>query len=263
MKREINELRQQEAIATRIFTALAADRDVSAILQGLRNRDDLFSIAKAIKYPEPSEASSFPSPNIQDDSIASDSPSDQYASTEASSSQRGFGGPTSSPADISSAKSQLLLNSEGISPSSQSDALRELKAKACQGPTDLSDQRLIRHLFSVYWVWSHPIHMVLNMQAFVDSYETGLDTYCSTFLVYAVSIAACDDLDPDWERVEGKSTHVESLRQNLIATARTLETTANPEAETTRQALAILALVSARPRYSMENVVQNYPAIPS
>ena len=255
MKREITELRHQESIANEIFAALATDRETSTVLQGLKSQEDLSSIANKIRKSQSWDVTGISSPNVRDESMSASSDM-RYATTDVSSVHQGSESLLSSPSDSPAMQSRIHLNSEAtLRPSPES--IRTLRARACRGPTDLSDHRLIKHLFSIYWVWIHPSDMILDMQSFVDGYEMGIDIHCSMFLLYAVCIAACDYLSTGWENVEGKSTDVAILRQNLIASARMLETTADRKLETTRQALAILSLVHARPRNTLQNPLVN------
>lgn len=98
----------------------------------------------------------------------------------------------------------------------------------------------------------HPAHTILDMDQFVRGYETGSELYCSSYLIYAVCIAACDYLDPLWENVEGKSTDVAQLRLNLMAEARILESTMDPKhkSKPTIQASAILSFIGGSRRIS-------------
>ena len=127
-------------------------------------------------------------------------------------------------------------------------SVSELRSRACRGPTDLSDHRLIKHLFSIYWVWVHPAHTILDMEHFVRGYETVSELYCTTYLIYAVCIAACEYLDPLWENVEGKSTDVAQLKQNLVEGARMLESNMDPKhkSKPNIQASAILSFISGK-----------------
>ena len=253
MKREITELRHKEATTNKIFASLAADRETSAVLRGLRNHEDLSSIANKIRESPTLEDRSTSSWNLLDGSMSNCSTDERYASTDASSVHKGSESLLSSPLGSPAVMSPTPPNTEATLRPSQPESIKILRERACQGPTDLSDHRLIKHLFSIYWVWIHPSDMILDMQSFVDGYEMGLDYYCSTFLVYAVCIAACDHLTTGWENVEGKTTDVPMLRQNLIAIARTLEATADQNTDTTRQASTILSLVHARPRNMLQN----------
>ena len=223
-----------------IFTALATGREVPAILQGLKDREHLTAIAHMVRLskPENQSSSSMDSPKATDSIY---SPVARGTITGASSLAPGYTDSLASPLPLLAMQRQP--SSVVGSPPQLSPLLsaKEIKKRACHGPTDLSDNRLIRWLFSIYWVWVDPAQILVNARLFLRSYEDGNESHCSAFLVYAVCIAACDYLEPGWESVEGKSTDVVRLKQNLIANAQELETMADLNALTTKQALAILA----------------------
>ena len=230
-------------MSSEILAALAADQGVPAILRKLQGHDDLSSIVGMIRSPNSSKApSSSSSSEPYDMSVGS--PLERYGSTDASPVKVEYESPSSSSSDMNTGIFSTAIHGDS-SQMIQPQSVQEMRSNACRGPTDLSDHRLIRHLFSVYWVWIHPDHAIFNMPLFVKSYEAGSEAYCSTFLVYAVCIAACDHLDPNWEAVEGKATDVAELRQNLIANARNLAATVDLDAEANMQALAVLSLIKS------------------
>ena len=120
------------------------------------------------------------------------------------------------------------------------------RKRPCQWTTTLPDCVLSKQLVSLYWVWIHPAHPILEMPLFLEHYRTGMKKYCSSFLVNAVFIAACDVLDPYWEGIPGQATNVAELRQNLVAEAELQEAIADPDAKTTAQALAIMSMINTR-----------------
>ena len=95
------------------------------------------------------------------------------------------------------------------------------------------------------------------MPSFMSGYETGVETHCTLYLLYAVCIAACDYLDAGWENVVGKSTDVEALRRNLVEEARRLEAWTDPDARTTFQAVTIMALVNGQGKDIVERQLVN------
>ena len=148
-----------------------------------------------------------------------------------------------SPSTRGQRPSQVPSN---VQPVAKIESLQALKSRACRAPTELSDQRLIRQLFAIYWTWIHPDHKILSMQQFIDGYENGTDLFCSLYLVYALCIAACEYLDPLWEHVEGKYTDVAELRRNLVTEARRVEASMEIGAPTRVQASAILSRANER-----------------
>lgn len=269
MKRENTQLRQELASSTQLLTALSSGHEVSSILQGLRDQVNVETIAQRIaplsSSPLVKRSSSADScgmtwshvplhgkheRSLQESVPAYGSPSTKTSSMRHESDLSTPGSPYESPL---TQPSPMTLDASSQTPQvharpSPPRSIDELRGKACRGPTDLSDHRLIKHLFSIYWVWVHPAHTILDMEQFVRGYETGSGLYCSSYLIYAVCIAACDYLDPLWENVEGKSTDVAQLRQNLVAEARILKTTIDPihKNKPTIQASAILSFVGGK-----------------
>lgn len=272
MKQENTQLRHQLASSTQLLTALGSGYEVSSILKGLRDREHVAAIAQRIaplsSSPQVKRSSSRDSCGMawlqvplhgkheaNDSNLdpACESPSTMTIPTkhESDLSTLGspYGHPLTQPAPMLDASSQTPQVHARPSPPR---SVGELRSKACRGPTNLSDHRLIKHLFSIYWIWVHPAHTILDMDQFVRGYETGSELYCSSYLIYAVCIAACDYLDPLWENVEGKSTDVAQLRLNLMAEARILESTMDPKhkSKPTIQASAILSFIGGSRRIS-------------
>lgn len=95
------------------------------------------------------------------------------------------------------------------------------------------------------------------MPSFLSGYDTGVETHCTLYLLYAVCIAACEFLDAGWENVEGKSTDVEVLKGNLMEEARRLEAWTDPDARTTFQAVTIMALVNGQSKDMIKRQLVN------
>lgn len=269
MKGEFAELQRKYDLSTKRYETLASNPKVASIMQGQKHgqtqgydgrvikssssspRDTCGSSPKAFEKCVPVPDPKF---SIEGDQCPSKNARFKESSTPTSdkkSVRRRASSPPSPNSEGVSQKTPSTSTSSTCDQSSQTNpnigscsSIQELRRKACCGPTDLSDHRLIKQLFSIYWVWCHPVHQILSMQDFVDGYEAGTDTYCSVYLIYAVCIAACIYLDPRWEEVEGKYTDVVELRQNLMAEARRLEKTSKADATTTIQAAAIIACTS-------------------
>ena len=249
MKREIVSLRRREVSSTQILDALAANRQISTVLHGLNDQEGLTTIARRIGPASPLKAR-FTSTSEEVGSISkTTSPKQERLSTPPS--KEGSKASTSTTCDASA------QTTYGSSLRPQDVSLSALRTRACHGPTDLSDHRLIRHLISIYWIWLHPTHNILDMLSFISGYETGVETYCTLYLLYVVCIAACDYLDAGWENVEGKSTDVEVLRGNLVEEARRLEAWTDPDARTTFQAVTIMALVNGQRKDMVERQLVN------
>ena len=56
-------------------------------------------------------------------------------------------------------------------------------------------QPLIGHLFELYFTWVHPIHMLFSESDFLNAYENGDETYCSSALVNSICAMGCILLD--------------------------------------------------------------------
>ncbi len=186
MKRENTQLRQQLALSTQLLTALASGHEVSSILRGLRDQEDPATIAQRI-------TSSSPLPSVKRNSSPDSggntlslvplhgkhesdlsnfdpvykSPFEKTSSTMHESDLSSLDSPYASPLKKPSTSTTLDASSQTAQINgrlSSSRSIRGLRSQACCGPTDLSDHRLIKHLFSIYWIWVHPTHTILNME---------------------------------------------------------------------------------------------------
>ena len=228
MKLEIVDLRRSNSLATQILTPLAADRGVSRILQGLKDREELASIAAALDLSpsdSPTTLDSNGSPLFEAfdesslDSLMNTSPEDFQGSPHAAGGQLGSGIRSKPPPEGKKNKPLLWT-------------------------TPLLNDILIKHLLSLYWVWIHPAYPILNMGEFFEDFENCRTKHCSAYLVNAVCAAACDLLNPHWEGVPGKTTDVAALKQHLIAEAAIQAAQADPEAATTADASAVMSLIN-------------------
>lgn len=252
MKRENTELRQQNFLYTQILTALSAGSEVAAILRGLQNQVDLDAIVQLIASSPSSSPAMKRSPTMN--SSDEDTEMTSIPLEEKDAGKLADDDPTQNQVNEKKRTSKTREASSQTDPvdecCSLPTSIKQLRDRACRGPTKLSDHKLIKHLFSVYWIWVHPSHTILSMEHFVQAYESGTEMYCSLYLIYAVCIAACENLDPFWENVEGKSTNVAELKENLVTAARIEESTMDPNhnIKTTVQALAIMTLAGAGSR---------------
>ncbi|KAL8690591.1 MAG: hypothetical protein Q9218_003995 [Villophora microphyllina] len=81
-----------------------------------------------------------------------------------------------------------------------------------------SSQTLIQHLFSLYFTWVHPVHMLFSESGFKDSFHAGDETYCSPALVNAVCSMACHLMDEG--DVEEETGDVATLANGFMNQAR-------------------------------------------
>ncbi|KAI4132422.1 MAG: hypothetical protein LQ347_002591 [Umbilicaria vellea] len=222
------DLRRSHSLAKRILDSLAADRDVPRILKGLRAQEDLASIARLLESSPTSE----PQAKLVDSPLTeepADGPYGSLASASIEGSQPSYSGGSQQRPD-SVANPSTRTNQSRLGP----------------WRTPLVNELLIKHLISLYWVWIHPAHPILNMARFFKDYETRGSRHCSAYLINAICAAACDLLNPEWENVPGKKTDVVALRQHLIAEAAIQAALADPEASTTADASAVISIINNR-----------------
>ncbi|MCJ1378308.1 hypothetical protein MMC17_001405 [Xylographa soralifera] len=210
MRLEITHLRQREILSTRILNALASNCQVPQILQRLANREELEAIARDLESTTKTQHSK-ELPVVADGSVL------QVRHDK--------------PTLLSATTNQVVEFSD--------------VGKTSYRNTNLPDQPLLRHLISLYTIWIHPQYPLFSMPDFLKDYETGCAARCSTFLVAAICAAASHFLNPHWNSVSGTATDVVSLRQTLIAQAEIQEGLAEPKAETTAHALAVMLIVNS------------------
>ncbi|MCJ1397307.1 hypothetical protein MMC11_000499 [Xylographa trunciseda] len=211
MRLEITSLRQREISSTRILNALASNLQVPQILERLANREELESIARDIETT--TKAQHTKSLPIMTNDLILQTQQDH------------------SSLPSTTASHVFKFPDEG---------------KTLYWNTTLPDQPLLRHLLSLYTVWVHPQYPLFSMPDFLKDYETGGAAQCSTFLVVAICAAAAAFLDPHWNPASGSATDIVSLRQSLIKQAEIQEGLADPKAETTSHALAVMLIVNSQ-----------------
>ncbi len=208
--RETDELRRQNALSDQILHALRSDHQVSTILQLLKDQESLASIVKVAISP--------------------------------------------------SVESSVISPSEGKSASNEGVLLQRLESEDCHGPAPAMvpgnvlrpwiaasyDQRLIKHLFFLYWTQIHPAYLLFNMEQFIEGFETGKEEYCSAFLVAAVCAAACHLLGPLWTSISGKVPDIANLRRDFVVEARFQEALADRGARTWLEASRVMLVVDSR-----------------
>ncbi|MCJ1359569.1 MAG: hypothetical protein MMC33_009571 [Icmadophila ericetorum] len=207
---EINDLRQRNELSTKIFDALASNRQVPAILRKLKDREELVAIARLVDLPP-----FLQSTLLEAKDEGSESPQDDKTH-----------------ADLGCMK-ELLISSEKTSP--------------CRWTEVLPEGLMIKHLLSLYCIWIHPAYPILSIPHFIEDYEAGKENNCSAFLVNTICAAACDLLTPQlWGQGLGRSTDTTVLRQRFIAEAELRKASADPSARTTSQALALMSIMNAQ-----------------
>lgn len=217
MQREINELRRTNVLSTQIFDGLRSNRHVPAILDLLKDQEDLGLIANVAK---------------SDQAIPS---KDDQSSTATEDTVRG--------------------SSDGISAGSVT-RVKEEPSPAPENIVHLPTTNLlfIKHLFSLYWTWIHPAYPLFNMEFFIGDYMTGAERHSSALLVAAVCAAACDLLSPPWIVSLG---NLEDIRQIFVAEVKTQEKMSDPSAQTSLEASQVMKLVDFRTATAESNRLRN------
>jgi hypothetical protein len=54
-----------------------------------------------------------------------------------------------------------------------------------------ANEDIVQHLFTLYFTWVHPFHMLFDEQLFVYSYQQRSEAFCSSSLVNAICAIAC------------------------------------------------------------------------
>ncbi|KAL9579403.1 MAG: hypothetical protein Q9203_006712 [Teloschistes exilis] len=113
-------------------------------------------------------------------------------------------------------------------------------ATKCQWTKVSTSQTLLNHLFSLYFTWVHPIHMLFSETAFKESFDTCDDTYCCPSLVNAVCAMACHLMNTD--DVDDEIDDVATLANGFMNQARREVIPAKGMPLTSVQALAVMYL---------------------
>ena len=222
MQREINELRQKNLLSTQILDALRSNRQVPAILDLLKDQEDLGLVANFAKSSRATPSGDTP-PSAATENILQGS-SDQ-----------------TSPSAVTGVKQEP-------SPAPEQNVHR---------PTP--SLLLIKHLLSLYWTWIHPAYPLFNMEFFIGDYMTGAEDHSSALLVAAVCAAACDLLSPPWVASLNTVEEVADLRQIFVAEVNIQENLADHSAQTSLEASQVMKLVDFRTATAESNSLKNAP----
>ncbi|KAI9875682.1 MAG: hypothetical protein M1830_008121 [Pleopsidium flavum] len=106
-----------------------------------------------------------------------------------------------------------------------------------------SDEKLIKHLFTLYFTWVHPVYMLFSEMDFLESFENRKRTYSSSVLVNAICAMGCHLLDIHGEYAAGKDFDVGTLREGFMNEARSLTPLEDCAKMTAIQAFAVMFLV--------------------
>lgn len=106
-----------------------------------------------------------------------------------------------------------------------------------------SDDKLIQHLFDVYFAWSHPFYLLFSEETFYHGFRDRKLKYCTPLLVNAVLATACHFTD----RVEARGNPKDSvsLGDKFFAEAKRLLYEDDRSCLTTISALGLMSLRQA------------------
>ena len=112
---------------------------------------------------------------------------------------------------------------------------------------------LIKHLFNLYFIWVHPVHMLFSQDAFMHGFRSNEGGYCSPALVNAICAMGCHLLEYDGSN-KVQPQEAATLREGFLAEARRSLTPEPYLNMTSIQSLAVMYLVevgSGRARSAM------------
>lgn len=75
---------------------------------------------------------------------------------------------------------------------------------------------LVSHLIRLYMTWIHPIHVLLDEDAFMVSFSNYSDTYCSPALVNVICAMGCHVLYDTYRGQPHAQTSIMSLRNQFM-----------------------------------------------
>ena len=106
-----------------------------------------------------------------------------------------------------------------------------------------SDPELVEHLFSLYFSWVHPVHMLFSRNHFMSSYRNEANLYCSSSLVNAICAMGCLLLGEKGRFSTQEGLDPVMLRMKFMGEARSLIKPEHYTKWTTIQTFAVMFLV--------------------
>ena len=106
-----------------------------------------------------------------------------------------------------------------------------------------TSQKLVGHLFDLYFTWVHPVHMLFSELDFKNDFRNGLETYCSSSLVNAICAMGCLLIDGEKEPDRRNLREAAKLREGFMDEARTSLTPETFHQMTSIQSFAVMYLV--------------------
>jgi hypothetical protein len=106
-----------------------------------------------------------------------------------------------------------------------------------------SDRELVRHLFDLYFTFSHPFYVFFSEEVFLHGFNNKQLKYCSPLLVNAVLALACNFSDRPEARADPNDPA--TVGDHFFAEAKRLFTDDDQSCLTTVQALGVMSLRQA------------------
>lgn len=106
-----------------------------------------------------------------------------------------------------------------------------------------SDHGFIDHLFSLYFTWVHPVHMLFSRNHFLSSYRNQSNLYCSSALVNAICAMGCLFVGEKGKYSTEDGSDPEKLRTLFMKESHSLIKPEHYNKTTILQTFAVLFLV--------------------
>ena len=107
-----------------------------------------------------------------------------------------------------------------------------------------SDQELIEHLLSLYFVWEYPIFATLSKKHFLADFRSGSHTYCSSLLVNALLAIGCSFSDRREARMDAEKE--ETAGDHFFQEVKRLLSDQRGQSLETVQVLGLMSIREAR-----------------
>ena len=105
------------------------------------------------------------------------------------------------------------------------------------------DHGFVDHLFSLYFTWVHPVHMLFSRNHFLSSFQNQANVYCSSSLVNAICAMGCLFIGEKGKYSSEDGYDPDSLRNRFMAEARSLISPKHYTKKTVVQTFAVMFLV--------------------
>lgn len=204
MVREIRDLQEKNNWVEHILRAISTDDSGTEVIQRLKNGESYRSVAQSLGRP--------PFPDIPDLS-----PKSQRQLSDA---LMDYDKDVASDRD---SESGIRYDGEWTSVT--------------------SDHAFIDHLFSLYFTWVHPVHMLFSQNHFISSYRNHCNLYCTSSLVNAICAMGCLFLGEKGKYSTEDGSDPDKLRPRFMEEARSLIKPKHYNTRTMVQTFAVMFLV--------------------